>query len=154
MPAPPPESEPAIESTQGTRVDMSRGYSWHYREPAARAAAHVAGELQRGQPREPLLRGESGARQRGGSVVSVRDRRQQALLVRLQRGSLLRYRLPDARAEQVIEHLLRAGDELGAAREQPVRSSGMRRGDQSRDRSHRPPDRLRVRSCEEGPRAP
>src|SRR5213595_3045688 len=68
IPAPPPESEPAIDKARGIDV-IGRGYSRNDHEPASRERPHVPGQLQRREPTQRELRRDAGAAQRSGAVT-------------------------------------------------------------------------------------
>ena len=68
IPAPPPESDPAIDRTRGMLVAVGRSSpgevskpaaSRQHREPPALLAADVPAELELGERRQPLLPGQA-----------------------------------------------------------------------------------------------
>src|SRR5947209_13938154 len=91
MPAPPPESDPAIDSTRGTLpVDTVRGYSGHDREPPSRPAPDIARQLEPSQAGQCVSRQARLAQEGGRGVLTRLNRREQRPELGAQLRALIR----------------------------------------------------------------
>src|SRR5438552_9302517 len=107
IPAPPPESEPAIESTRGVRLfPMGRGYG-----PPSGAAdvaptdpAHESQQLELGEAGEYRRRSGRVRGERVGRSLAALDRGEQPGKPRLQHGWLAPGAAP-AGSEEHVEHV-------------------------------------------------
>ena len=136
MPAPPPESEPAIERTAGMRrlhaVQGRRRGSRAPHVPAAEPAPHQAEQLELGQrPRggwaSSIVRASSATR-----AVAALDCVEQAALGRVERRE--RVGLGERRrvgAEHEVERVARVADDGGAGVQELVGAGGGARGDRA-----------------------